>query len=127
MLYIAIFIFISRTVYVVYHNRKFSRFNKDISDFLISKNLQLNSTLWEYSFKLPVNLKEVKDCSMFDIVCKPIVDEATTKVSAYVFTWTKKLTNFDILMGYKMSHKKIGSLKLDKGEIRDKNIERLLQ
>lgn len=132
MLYIVIFIFITRTIYVIYHNYTFDKFNKDISGFLLSQNLHLKTSLWEssgkYASELPVNLSDIEYSKRFELVCKPIISKDTPeKIDAFVFTWKKRLSNFDILMGYNMTHKKIGSIRLDKSEIRDKNIERLLQ
>jgi hypothetical protein len=77
--------------------------------------------------ELPLPKLSIDNINLCDIIVKPIVSEKTNTVEAYIFTWSKKLTNFDILMGYNMTHKKIDSIKLDKGEIRDKNIDRLLQ
>ncbi len=98
----------------------FSKFGKDISDVILSHNLNIDSTLCDDIFNIPAP-HSIENNKRYEIMIK--VDKET---ESYTITWKKKDTIFDKLMSYNIVYKKIDSLKLDKGEIRNKNIERLL-
>jgi len=124
LIYVLVGYLVLRTIYCSFYNFRFEKFSKNLTNTIIKKNLHLHQKLWKNRAELEVDLfwlNRIECSDIFDINWH--VYENDTKLTAINFNWKKKKSKWDFIFLYRSER---GTYTLNKEEIRDKNIERLI-